>query len=322
MELHVHLDTSLSYSLVKTLNPDITPHDFNRSFIGPKRFKDLSQFIDKIVPALALLQTRQALALAVEDLVAQLASDNVIHGEIRFAPLLHMEAGLSAEEVVETALQAMHKAAAEHKMSCGMILCTLRHYTQKQSMQTAELVTRYAKQGVVALDLAADEAGFPLPPHIGAFEQVRAAGVEVIAHAGEAKGPQSVIETINQLKVSRMGHGVRAIEHPDAVDLIKEKGIHLEICPSCNLQTHMYSHLGQHPVDELKRLDISLNINTDARTISNVTLDEEYFRIYRQFGWTEQDFIKTNIDALNAAFIPQEQKDALFARHFAALQGE
>ncbi|MGP2688033.1 adenosine deaminase, partial [Serratia nevei] len=214
VELHVHLDTCLSYHYLKKVDPQITRTAFNRQFVAPKRCADLGDFLSKIAPQIDLLQTSQAITLAVEDLFAQLAADNVIYAELRFAPLLHTRLGLSGEAVVETVLAAMHNASRAYGIAAGLILCTLRHFDAAASLQTAKLVIDYQGSGVVALDLAADEARYPLTHHVAAFRAVRAAGGNVIAHAGEAKGPDSVRETLDRLQVSRIGHGVRSIEDP------------------------------------------------------------------------------------------------------------
>ena len=145
--------------------------------------------LNKIAPQIDLLQTHQAITLAVDDLFAQLAADNVIYAEVRFAPLLHTRMGLSGEAVVETVLAAMRDAAQTYGIAAGLILCTLRHFDAAASLQTAGLVVNFLGRGVVALDLAADEARYPLANHVAAFRAVREAGGNVIAHAGEARAP-------------------------------------------------------------------------------------------------------------------------------------
>lgn len=253
VELHVHLDTCLSYHYVKKIDPQITRAAFNRQFIAPKRCADLGDFLSKIAPQIDLLQTRQAITLAVDDLFAQLAADNVIYVEVRFAPLLHTRMGLSGEAVVETVLAAMRDAAQTYGITAGLILCTLRHFDAAASLQTAGLVVNYLGRGVVALDLAADEARYPLANHIAAFRAVREAGGNVIAHAGEAKGADSVRETLDRLQVSRIGHGVRSIEDPALVERLIATGVLLEICPSCNLTCNLFDSIDDHPIDRLKK---------------------------------------------------------------------
>lgn len=303
VELHIHLDTSLSYFYIKKRWPNITLADFNRLFVAQEPCVDLGDFLSKITAQIGILQTKKAIALAVDDLFHQLKQDNVIYAEIRFAPLLHTQQGLTANEVVECVLSAMKESSSHYKIEAGLILCTLRHFTEQQSIQTANLVMEYLNKGVVALDLAADEARYDLAQHINAFYSVKNAGGNVIAHAGEAKGAHSVIETIDKLSVSRIGHGVRSIEDIAAIEKIKQHNILLEVCPSCNIICNVYPSITEHPVNQLKQLGVKLSINTDARTVANTTLNKEYQLLHNVFNWHKNDFNQCNIDALKASFI-------------------
>lgn len=311
VELHVHLDTSLSYYCAKQLLPEMDLKTFRDTFIAPNKCKDLGDFLSKIEPTLNILQTKLAITLAVDDLFDQLKADNVIYAEFRFAPLLHTRLGLSAEDVTQTALDAMHKASAKHEIEAGLLLCTLRHFNAEESMKTAKLVTSFMNQGVVGLDLAADEARYPLDNHIAAFKHVRNLGGNVIAHAGEAKGAESVIEVLDKLKVTRVGHGVRCIENEAVVTRLRQQNVLLEICPSCNIVCNVFENIESHSVQKLKQAGVRLNINTDARTIAHTTLNEEYQLLHDMFGWQNEDFIQTNIDALNASFISSKTRDKL-----------
>lgn len=314
VELHVHLDTCLSYYFVRQLFPEMRLKMFQETFIAPHQCADLGDFLSKIVPMLDILQTQSAIEQAVDDLFDQFQADHVVYAELRFAPLLHTRLGLRAERVVEITLSAMKKAAQRYQIEAGLLLCTLRHFSAEESMQTAKLVTQFMDKGVVGLDLAADEARFPLDNHIAPFAHVRKAGGNVIAHAGEAKGADSVAEVLDKLNVTRIGHGVRSIEQPEVIERLKQQNTLLEVCPSCNLVCNVFGSIQEHSVDKLKQAGIKLNINTDARTIANTTLNKEYQLLHDVFDWQEADFIQTNLDALDASFISPELKETLKRR--------
>lgn len=314
VELHVHLDTCLSFHYIKQVCPGITLDDFTRIFIAPTKCGDLAHFLHKVAPQIEILQTRTAIALAVEDLFKQLAADNVIYAEIRFAPLLHLEMGLRSEEVVETVIAAMQRASLRYNIDANLLLCTLRHFNRSGSEQTANLVLDFLGRGVVGLDLAADEARFPLDNHIHAFQKIREAGGGVIAHAGEARGAESIDETLTCLQVSRIGHGVRCIEDPRVIERLRDENILLEICPSCNVVCDVFDTLESHPINDLKEMGIRLNVNTDARTVANTTLNNEYQLLHETFGWTEADFYRCNEHALEASFIDHETRQRLMRR--------
>ncbi|MFP2343093.1 adenosine deaminase [Enterobacter ludwigii] len=313
IELHVHLDTCISYHCAKMLMPALNLKVFQSNFIAPSQCTDLGDFLRRISPQLSLLQTHTALRQAVEDMFDQLHADGVIYAELRFAPFLHLNQYLTAEEVIETVLDAMQINSHIFDIKANLILCTLRHFTAEQSLETARLVTKYLHYGVVALDLAADEARYPLDNHVEAFNYVRQHGGNCIAHAGEAKDFVSVNETLNKLKVSRIGHGVRSIADRATLDRLLEEHIHLEICPGCNIVCNIYPSIEEHPVNALFREGISLSINTDARTVANTSLDKEYQLLHHVFGWDTEEFLVCNINAIDACFASLPLKKQLKA---------
>ncbi len=167
---------------------------------------------------------------------------------------------------------------------------------------------------MAGFDIAADEAGFPVDNHVAAFAYAREKRIYLTAHAGEAKGAESVWETLEQFKPSRIGHGVRSIEDAKLVEHLRQNNIHLEICPLCNVQINIYDTLLQHPVDKLYKAGVSLSINTDAPTIVNTTKTNEYLHLQQTFGWTINDFYNCNVNALKAAFIDDSLRKRLLEK--------
>jgi adenosine deaminase len=169
VELHLHLDCSLSYAAVSRLDPSISLKEFEAGFVAPPQCASLVDFLTRAPRAIQLMQTEDALRLVTEDVFEQLASDRVIYAEIRFAPLLHVEGGLAPEAVVAAVDRATADCARATGIEARLILCTLRHFSQEQSLLTAKLVEHFRGSHVVALDLAGDEAGFPIDAHIPAL---------------------------------------------------------------------------------------------------------------------------------------------------------
>src|SRR5260370_31143978 len=211
VELHLHLDCSLSYKVVHTINPSITEEAYRHDFIAPARCTNLVDFLTRTPHSIALMQTDEKLRLVVFDLFEQLQQDHLLYAEIRFAPLLHTERGLSPEQVVEIVEAATSHACASTGIEARLILCTLRQFSAEQSLQMAKLVERFRGTRVAALDLAGDEAGFPLAPHIPAYQYVADRHLPRTAHAGAASGPQSIWETLRSLHPLRIRHGVRRL---------------------------------------------------------------------------------------------------------------
>jgi adenosine deaminase len=314
VELHLHLDCSLSYAAVASLAPFISRQEYDAEFVAPPQCASLADFLTRAPRGFQLMQSEDALRIVTEDLFQQLASDNVLYAEIRFAPLLHLLHGLAPEAVVAVVDRATEECIRATGIEARLILCTLRHYNPAQSLQTAQLVQRFKGSRVAALDIAGDEAGFSIDAHVPAFRYAQAHGLARTAHAGEACGAASVWETLKAFAPTRIGHGVRSIEDPSLVEHLKRERIHLEVCPSSNVQTRTTPSYKEHAVDQLFRAGISLGINTDARTITNVTLEQEYARLREHFAWTAAELQTCNREALRAAFVDEPTRTRLLAQ--------
>jgi adenosine deaminase len=311
VELHLHLDCSLSYDVVSKIDPTITKEDYLQNFIAPDKCINLADFLTRAVTGFTLMQTKEQLQLVVFDLFKQMQADNMLYAEIRFAPFLHIEKGLTPYEVVQATEAATAQAVKETGIEARLILCTLRHYTEAQSMETVKLVEQFKGTYVAGFDIAGDEAGFPIDAHQSAYQYAKEKNIPCTAHAGEAKGPESVWETLEHFGPSRIGHGVRSYEDPKLVQHLQKHNIHLELCPTCNVQINICDTYKDHPIDTLYKAGVSVNVNTDCRTICNIDLNREYKKMHDTFGWTADDFYNTNVNALNVSFIPDALKTTL-----------
>jgi adenosine deaminase len=309
VELHLHLDCSLSYAAVARLDPSVTRQQYEQEFIAPARCTNLADFLSRAPKGIRLMQTVESLDLVTADVFEQLAEDGLIYAEIRFAPLLHLEAGLTPERVVEVVDRATERCSKQCGVEARLILCTLRHFTEEQSLRTVSLVEQFRGRRVAALDLAADEAGFPLDAHLSAYRYAREKGIFRTAHAGEGCGPESVWETLEKLQPQRIGHGTRSSEDPALVEHLRREGIHLELCPSSNVQIiPSLEEWAHHPIDKLYRAGVRLNANTDSRMLTPVTLTGEYEGLHRVFGWGYEELLATNLMAVDAAFVAESVK--------------
>ena len=309
VELHLHLDCSLSYQAVSHLAPSVTREEYDNDYVAPAKCTNLADFLKRAPKGFQLMQDDFSLRHVTEDVFRQLKDDGVVYAELRFAPLLHLEKGLKAEQVVEIVDRATEELIGQTGVEARLILCTLRHYTETQSMLTAQLAKQFKGSRVAALDLAGDEAGYPLKPHIEAYRFAREHGLLRTAHAGEGSGPESVWETIERLKPMRIGHGVRSIEDTRLIEYLAKERIHLEVCPSSNVQIiPSINDWSEHPVHKLLRLGVPLNVNTDTRMLSPTTLTGEYEGLTKTFGWGAEEFLKTNLMGIDAAFVEDEVK--------------
>jgi adenosine deaminase len=309
VELHLHLDTSISFAVARQLEPGITLERYQHDFVAPPKVGSLGNFLVRAFRQVELLQTPAALRLLTEDVMGQLEQDGVSYVELRFAPLLHLAQGMAAVEAAEAVVEVAQMASRVTGVEVGFIFCALRHFDEQQSLATARLVAEFARRGVpVGFDLAGDEIAFPLDVHLPAFEFIRSRGLPFTVHAGEAGGPENVTEVLDALSPTRIGHGVRSIEDPTVVRRLAALGTHLEVCPSCNVQTEIVDEYFDHPIAALRTAGVRVGISTDQRTITPITLTDEYALLHQHFGWDEADFRACNESALSAAFADDATK--------------
>ena len=314
VELHLHLDSSLSFTAVSRLDPSVTLADYQRDFLLPAKCPDMAEFFACAPRGATLLQTEEQLRLVTFDVFEQLQRDKVLYAEVLLFPYLHTNRGLSAENVVEIVDKAVAQASQEMGIEARINLSVLRHYSTQQSVATVKLVERFKGTRVVGIDLGGYEAAYPLYAHIPAFQYAVQHGIPRTAHAGEMLGAESVWGALEHLHALRIGHGVRSIEDPALLEHLRTEHIHLEVCPTSNIQLALYETYADHPIHQFYESGLAVSVNTDTRTMTNVTLTQEYERLHQVFGWKKEHFFRCNLNALHAAFVPEETKQRLEQR--------
>ena len=239
-----------------------------------------------------------------------LRGQGVVYAELRFSPQLHRERGLSQQEVIEAALEGLHRSP----LPCGLILCCMRGdaAAMEANWETVELAHRYltGHDGVVALDLAGAEGLFPTRDYADLFRQAAAYHIPFTIHAGEAAGPDSVRCAV-ELGARRIGHGVRAAQDPDLLRLIKDRGIFLELCPTSNRQTRAVEDMSRYPLKEFLSQGLLVTVNTDDMAICRTTMAQEFSYIRSRFGITPREEMQLYRNAVQAAFTDETTKNHL-----------
>jgi adenosine deaminase len=286
-----------------------------------------------------VMQTPEALYRVALECVEDLASDNVVYAEIRFAPELHIDRGLSLDAVVDAVLAGFadgeKAASAEGRaITVRCLVTAMRH--QARSLEIAELAIRFRDKGVVGFDIAGAEAGYPPTRHLDAFEYMRSHNARFTIHAGEAFGLPSIHEAIAFCGADRLGHGVRIVDDitigPDGTvqlgrlaALLRDKRVPFELCPSSNVQTGAVGSIAEHPFDLLARSRFRVTVNTDNRLISDTTMSQEMLRLVEAFGYGWSDLARFTINAMKSAFIPFDERlaiiDEVIKPRFAVLIG-
>ena len=233
------------------------------------------------------MQTPEALRRVAAECAEDLAADGVVYAEVRFAPELHTERGLSLDEVVEAVLEGFAQGRAGRGITVYALLTAMR--TAARSLEIAELAVRHRDEGVVGFDIAGAEAGWPPSRHMDAFQYLKREDFHLTIHAGEAFGLPSIWEAVQWCGTERLGHGVRIADDIEIspqgnvklgrlADYIRDRRIPLEMCPTSNVQTGAAASIAEHPLRLLRQLQFRVTVNTDNRLMSQVTLSSEFHR--------------------------------------------
>ncbi len=331
--LHDHLDGGLRPATVIELAaqagyedlPSTDAAELTTWFRTAAHSGSLVRYLEPFAHTVAVMQTAAALHRVALECVVDLAADNVVYAEVRFAPELHTEGGLSLDEVVAAVLSGFsdgEKAAAStgRTIVVRCLVTAMRHAARSRAI--AELAIRHRDAGVVGFDIAGAEAGFPPSRHLDAFEFMRANNARFTIHAGEAFGLPSIHEAIAFCGADRLGHGVRIVEDiavtPEGgaelgrvAGIVRDKRIPLEMCPSSNVQTGAVDSIADHPFDLLARLRFRVTINTDNRLMSDTSMSLEMARLVEAFGYGWSDLERFTINAMKSAFIHFDERLAI-----------
>ncbi|MFF9405174.1 adenosine deaminase [Streptomyces anandii] len=325
--LHDHLDGGLRPATVIELAdavghtlPTTDPDELAAWYVEAAGSGDLVRYIATFEHTLAVMQTREGLLRTAEEYVLDLAADGVVYGEVRYAPELMVNGGLTLDEVVATVQEGLaagmaKAAAAGTPVRVGTLLCGMRMFDRTREI--AGLAVAFRDAGVVGFDIAGAEDGFPPADHLAAFEHLRRESVPFTIHAGEAHGLPSIHQALQVCGAQRIGHGVRITE--DIVDgklgrlagWVRDRRIALEMCPTSNLQTGAATSIAEHPVTALKDLGFRVTLNTDNRLVSGTTMTREMSLLVEQAGWTVADLRTVTVNAVKSAFIPFDERNAL-----------
>ena len=316
IDLHLHLDGSLSVKTVKELaalqNIEI-PED-EAELLKLLRInddcKDLTEYLEKFAFPGKLLQTKEALAISVYNLQEELKEQGLIHAEIRFAPQLHTLQGLSQREVIEAAIDGLNRS----DFSAELILCCMRgNDNHEANLETVKLAKDYIGKGACCIDIAGAEALFPTENFEDLFALARELEIPFTIHAGEADGPKSVYKAL-EYGTKRLGHGVRSLEDPALIEKIVSEGITLELCPTSNLHTCMFPTMEEYPLRKLMEAGVKVTINTDNMTVSNINLAKEFGKLIAAFNLTDEEIKGFAKNSVAACFASEETKKVLLEK--------
>ncbi len=325
MLLHDHLDGGLRPQTVVELAaetgytnlPTTDADDLARWMVRGASRLDLTLYLETFAHTVGVMQTRDALERVAAECAEDLDDDGVVYAEVRFAPELHTEAGLSLDEVVDAVVTGFEAGSANRRIRIGTLLTAMR--TAARSLEIAQLAVRHRDRGVVGFDIAGAEAGNPPTRHLDAFHLIQRENFHFTIHAGEAYGPPSIWEAVQYCGTERLGHGVRIVDDIDLTAdgapklgglaaFVRDRRIPLELCPTSNVHTGAAPSIAEHPIKPLSDLRFRVTVNTDNRLMSATSMTQEVMQLVDELGFGWADIRWLTINAMKSAFIPFDER--------------
>ncbi|KAF1119045.1 adenosine deaminase [Streptococcus agalactiae] len=315
-ELHCHLDGSLSLPAIRKLAnmADIilpsSDKELRKYVIAPAQTESLVDYLKTFEFIRPLLQTKEALRFAAYDVARQAALENVIYIEIRFAPELSKDKGLTASDTVLAVLEGLADAQKEFNIVARVLVCGMRQSSHKTTKDIIKHIVDLAPKGLVGFDFAGDEFSYPTDSLVDLIQEVKRSGYPMTLHAGECGCAKHIADSLN-LGIKRMGHVTALTGQRDLIKRFVEEDAVAEMCLTSNLQTKAASSIQSFPYQELYDAGGKITINTDNRTVSDTNLTKEYSLFVTYFGTKIEDFLVFNQNAVKASFTSDSEKDTL-----------
>lgn len=314
VELHCHLDGSLRIETIlelakerKVKLPTTNPKKL-REILVQDNAANLVEYLKAFDVTLSVMQDWEALERIAYELIADVAQENCVYIEVRYAPVLHQRSGMKLTNVVEAVLSGLRRGEADFGVKWGLIICGMRMSDPQETLQMAELCVMYKHRGVVGFDLAGAEAQYPASDHRDAFGLILRNNVNITIHAGEAYGPESIRQALHECGAHRLGHAVRLKEDGDLLNYCCDHRIPLEINLTSNVQTGAVKSLQHHPLRTYYDFGLRCCICTDNRLISGVSLTDEFMIAHNILGFSLEEMKDLVIYGLKSSFLHYRDK--------------
>ena len=318
-ELHCHLDGSLSLPTIRQLaamaNIDLPASDeeFKHHVTAPAHCENLLDYLEAFDYIRPLLQTKEALTLAAYDVAKQAALENVLYIEVRFAPELSMDQGLTVPETIDAVCEGLRQAQDEFGITAKALVCGMRQSDPELTSRILAEANQVTDQDFVGFDFAGDEHNYPPQAIDALIQQVKSYHRPMTLHAGECHCPANLAQSM-AYEIKRNGHVTLLAYEPELLKEFVKNGVTGELCLTSNLQTKAAPTLEDFPYLKMKAAGARISINTDNRTVSDTDLTKEYALYHQHFQTKEADFYQHNVDAIQASFASDEEKQELLTK--------
>lgn len=311
MDLHCHLDGSVRPERIReylTKQGEAIPEDFDRSIQVGEDCPSLTAYLGCFDLPLRWLQTQEGLEQALVDLLEDAGQENCRYVEVRFAPTLHLDGGLTYEEVFQALSRGLKRGQKTTGVCCRLIVCAMRHHRPEENLAMLKAAAAYYPTVVCGADLAGDENAFPTMGQAVFFRRAKELGIPFTIHSGET-GNRDNVRAALDLGACRMGHGIAMAGDSALEDRCRALGVGIELCPTSNFQTKAAGGWENYPLREYLDRGLLVCLNTDNRTVSGTSVTREYLRAMVEGGCSRSDVLRLLENACRMSFAPESVRE-------------
>jgi len=315
-ELHCHIEGTVTPALVGRFAGEHKMEIPDTLFDGDGGYawSGFQGFLAAYDAVSEFIRTAENYRDIIYEYLASVAREGAIYVEV-FTSVDHASrVGISYGELLDALAQGIDDAEAEFAIVCRMIVTCVRHLGPEQALDDARVALANHHPYVVGFGMGGDETRYSFEEFAPAFSLMHEAGLACTVHAGEVAGPESVMQALDGLPVSRIGHGVSSAEDPKLIERLVAKGIVLEVCPGSNLALGIYDSPESHPLNRLRAAGVKVTLGSDDPPFFRTTIGAEYERARRDFGLSEEDLLAITATAIDAAFVDDATKKRLRTR--------
>lgn len=315
-ELHVHLEGTATPALVKQMaarnGAALDPSTFKSD--GEFAWTDFWDFLKCYDKAAAAIRSIDDYRLVTYDYLSRCAKEEAIYVEMFSSPDHAAECGLSYSDHLEGIAAGIDDAFRDFGIVGRIIVTCVRHFGADRALEVAQNFAKTPHPYVVGFGMGGDEAQFTPEDFAPAFSLARQAGYRTTNHAGEFGGPDSIRDSLDHLPISRLGHGVRAIEDSLLIEEIADRKIPLELCPGSNVSTGLYPSRAEHPFRRLLEAGCVVTLNSDDPPFFATSIGHEYEEAARHYGLSDTDLTQITRNAVEASFCDGSLKQELLSK--------
>ena len=325
IELHCHLEGSIRTQTIIDIAreyhlalPSYQVDELNKHVKVLDQLRDLHAVLEAFAIFQNSLTSPQVVERIAWELFEDAARQDIKLFEARFSPDWAFSAhNLDWDAALEGILRAKARAESQFDMAIGLIAITSRSRGPESCVKTVDWAIRH-RQHILAIDLADSERDFPISEFVPSVMKAKEAGLKVTIHTGEDTPASFVVETIQLASPDRIGHGIHIIQDKAAVELVKERGLTLEVNPWSNYLTDSVRTIEEHPLKKLFDLGLRVTINSDDPEVLETNLNNEYRIAHEVLGMSLDDLAVCNRYAYEASFLPAAVKQNIWEKYFTA----